>query len=151
MKAQEMRQFAQQYVDALNSGDPDKIESFFAPGAVSVSVRGKEQQMDRAARREYHTDYRRAFPDAHMTIEDTTVDADKGSIAFQWKVVGTHKGGFMGMGPTNKKLEIRGNSVLEVQNGKITKETSYSDTAALMRQLGMKAPSAPAGPEARKP
>lgn len=151
MTGQDMRKLVKDYIAAINSGDLDAIEKFFAPRAKSISVRGKDQAMGPAERRQYHQNLRAAFPDGHMTAQNIVVDAEKGTTSFEWKVVGTHKGGFMGVAPTNKKIEARGSSTLTIQDGLIAEETSYSDTASLMRQLGLQAPPAVAGPASKQP
>ena len=132
----EFERFIEQYVEALNSQDVEAIEGFHSANSVSLAIRATNQEMHEAGRRQYHEAYSRAFPDAHMTIEGMVIDCDTGGATFQWCVRGTQKGAFMGFKASGRKAEVYGCSVLEIQDGKIYRETSYSDSGALMRQLG---------------
>lgn len=153
IRAQEMRQFVEKYVEVLNALDLDALEKFHTDDSVSVAVRVMERRMDRGGLRQYQEEYRHAFPDGRLTVENIIVDADRNHVAFQWVARATHKGNFMGIEPTNKQAEVRGCTVLEMRDGKIAYETSYSDTAALMRQLGLLPPNMLGGgkPEGGKP
>lgn len=136
MNKKELEQFVEKYVAALNSQDVEAIEGFHSADSVSLAIRAMNQKMQKAERRQYHEAYNRAFPDAHMSIEGTVIDAETGRAAFQWRVRGTQKGAFMGLKASGREAEVHGCSVLEIRDGKIYSETSYSDSGALMRQLG---------------
>lgn len=75
------------------------------------------------------------FPDLRWTIEDTIAEKDK--VAVIWSFTGTHKGEFMGISATNKKVSIDGITVHEIANGKIMDSYVNWDTWGLMQQLGV--------------
>jgi steroid delta-isomerase-like uncharacterized protein len=75
------------------------------------------------------------FPDLRWTIEDTITEKDK--VAVVWSFTGTHKGEFMGISATNKKVSIDGITVHEIANGKIMDSYVNWDTWGLMQQLGV--------------
>jgi predicted ester cyclase len=75
-----------------------------------------------------------AFPDTHMTIEDLIVEGDK--VVGRYTMTGTHKGAYMGIPPTNKKLTM---SVIEIDRfvgGKCVESWLKADTLGMMQQLG---------------
>src|ERR1700674_3972198 len=47
-----------------------------------------------------------AYPDLHWAIEDTIAEKDK--VVACWTISGTHKGSYMGVPATNKKVSVGG-------------------------------------------
>ncbi len=83
------------------------------------------------------------FPDLHWTIEDIIVEKDK--VVACWTLSGTHKGEYMGIPATNKKVSVDGMTIHHLSNGKIMDSYSIWDALGLMEQLG--AVSTPGGPK----
>jgi steroid delta-isomerase-like uncharacterized protein len=83
----------------------------------------------------YITAVRAAFPDLHFTIEDQVAERDK--IISVWTMTGTHKGEFMGIAPTDKKIRLQGTSMACVDEGKMMFCQTYWDRLFLMQQLGV--------------
>jgi steroid delta-isomerase-like uncharacterized protein len=51
---------------------------------------------------------------------------------------GTHEGNFPGIPATGNHISsVRGTTVLELEAGKIRRESDYWDAATLMRQVGL--------------
>lgn len=75
------------------------------------------------------------FPDLHWTIEDTVTEKDK--VVVVWNFTGTHKGEFMGVPPTNRKVSTDGITIHELANGKIMDSYVNWDIWGLMQQLGV--------------
>lgn len=48
-----------------------------------------------ARAKQYMSEFCDAFPDNHVTIDDTVVEGDK--VAVRYTLTGTHKGEFMGI------------------------------------------------------
>jgi len=76
-----------------------------------------------------------AFPDLRFTVEDTVAEKDK--LVASWTISGTHKGEFMEIRPTNKKVSIEGITIHYIANGKIIDSNISWDALGLMRQLGV--------------
>jgi steroid delta-isomerase-like uncharacterized protein len=58
--------------------------------------------------------------------------------AIEWVMSGTHKGDFPGIPATGKRFSsVRGTSILELETGKIRRESDYRDAATFMRQVGL--------------
>jgi steroid delta-isomerase-like uncharacterized protein len=75
-----------------------------------------------------------AFPDVHFTIDDMVVEGDK--LAMRSTTTGTHKGAFMGIPATNKKVTLWGIEIVRIVGGKIVEGWERVDTLGLMQQLG---------------
>jgi steroid delta-isomerase-like uncharacterized protein len=79
--------------------------------------------------------YTTAFPDLHITIEDTVSEDDK--LVISWNVSGTHKGDLRGTSPTNKKMSVEGITISRHANGKIQESRVSWDALGMMQQLGV--------------
>lgn len=78
--------------------------------------------------------YLSAFPDLRFVVEDTVAEKDK--FVASWTISGTHKGEFMGVRPTLKKVSIEGITIHYLANGKIIDSNIIWDALGLLRQLG---------------
>ncbi len=58
----------------------------------------------------------------------------------RWTVTGTHQEKLMGIPPTGNRVEIHGCSVDEIHDGKVVRDYTYWNSAALLRQLGVLPP-----------
>ena len=76
-----------------------------------------------------------AFPDLRYTLDDMVVEGNK--VAIRCTVTGTHKGEFMGIPSTNKKIKVQAFAIDRVVDGKIVEEWGIYDTLDLMQQLGV--------------
>ena len=75
------------------------------------------------------------FPDLHFTIDDMVVEGDR--VVVRWTFNGTHKGEFMGVPPTNKKITAWGIEIYRVVDGKFVESWERFDDLGLMQQLGL--------------
>jgi predicted ester cyclase len=75
-----------------------------------------------------------AFPDIHFTLEDTVVEGDK--VAMRITMTGTHKGEYMGIPPTNRKVTLWAIEIDRVVGCKFVEGWTRYDTLGLMQQLG---------------
>lgn len=78
---------------------------------------------------------RKAFPDLHFTIDDTI--AERNEVVIHWTAQGTHKGPFLGMQPTNRKVTVNGTSIHRLEGSKIAEGYTNWNLATMMAQLGV--------------
>ncbi|HEV2399703.1 MAG TPA: ester cyclase [Candidatus Sulfotelmatobacter sp.] len=76
-----------------------------------------------------------AFPDAHWNVEDQIAEGDK--VVSRWSFVGTHRGTFMGIAPTEKQVIMSGICIDRIVDGKIVEEWEEWDTMGMMQALGV--------------
>ncbi len=76
-----------------------------------------------------------AFPDLRFTIEDIVGENEK--LAVSWTISGTHKGEFMGVPATNKKVSVHGITIHHFVNAKIMDSYVSWDAWGMMQQLGV--------------
>ena len=77
----------------------------------------------------------RAFPDLHFTVDDTIAEGEK--LVVCWTITGTHKGEFMEIPATGKKISLEGITIHLIKNGKILDSYARWDALSLMQQLGV--------------
>jgi len=77
-----------------------------------------------------------AFPDMHVTLDDMVAEGDKVATRTTW--TGTHKGEFMGIPPTNRKVTFSLIVIDRFAGGKIVEDHGQWNALDLMRQLGLK-------------
>lgn len=75
-----------------------------------------------------------AYPDLRWTIEDTIAEKDK--VVACWAFSGTHKGDYMGVPATNKKVSVGGITIHHIAGGKIMDSHTNWDVLGMMQQLG---------------
>lgn len=75
------------------------------------------------------------FPDMKWTVHEQIAEGEKVVTRFTW--TGTHKGEFMGIPPTNKRVEVWGLVIDVVRNGLFSESRIIMDTIGLLQQLGV--------------
>jgi predicted ester cyclase len=78
--------------------------------------------------------YRAAFPDVQFAIEDLLGDGDK--VVIRNSFGGTHRGPFMGIAPTGRRVSQEQIHIVRVASGQIVEHWAVRDDLSLMRQLG---------------
>jgi steroid delta-isomerase-like uncharacterized protein len=121
---------------SIDNKDPERVLALFADDCVfedvtfGVVARGKE---------ELRSFVNRAFaavPDFKYGL--TSRFAARQWAAIEWVMSGTHQGDFPGMPATGKRFSsVRGASILELEAGKIRRESDYWDAATFMKQVGL--------------
>ncbi|MBN1692638.1 MAG: ester cyclase [Dehalococcoidales bacterium] len=74
-----------------------------------------------------------AFPDINITIEDMVAEGDKVAALVNWKA--THRGEYMGIPSTGKKIDINVAILIKIANGKWVEFWNVTDIG-LAKQLG---------------
>jgi predicted ester cyclase len=117
--------------EGFNKGNYDALDVLFAPDY-------KEHQFGMSTTLEgFKNDIRwlrTAFPDLHLTIEDSVADGDK--VWIRMVARGTNTGPMMGP-PTNKPMTITVFDTCRFENGKIVEHWGVPDRFAQMAQLGL--------------
>jgi len=75
-----------------------------------------------------------AFPDWHVTVDDLLSEGDK--VIVRATGQGTHRGEFMGIPPTGKRVIVRWIAIYRVRNGKLAEHWQNLDDLGMLKQLG---------------
>ena len=77
---------------------------------------------------------RAAFPDLHWSVEEQLADGDRVLTRFVW--TGTHRGAFLGLPATDRRVSVWGMVIDRLVEGRIKDTRILIDTLGLMTQLG---------------
>jgi len=72
-----------------------------------------------------------AVPDVRFELVNSTVNNEHGTI--EWVFTGTDKGLYK----TGKRFSVRGVSVIDLREGRISRNLDFYDAASIMRQVGL--------------
>lgn len=119
---------------------PQVEKEVLAPGYDRV--RGGNLHLAANARDEDFTHpglyLRKALPDRVDMIERVIADGDRVGLLF--RVTATHTGGFFGVPPGGKRLDVYEIAMLRLANGQMVEGWFMMDEAELLRQMGAKLP-----------
>ena len=113
-------------IDELLSGDFVEYQGYAFGG--EKAIRGRDEW------KKFVNVYFSAFPDIECKIDDMIAEGDK--VVCHWTTTGTHKGEFMGIAPTNRRIKVTGITIHRVVNGKIVEGRANWDVMGLFQQLG---------------
>ena len=75
-----------------------------------------------------------AFPDMKITPVDIIAEKDK--VVARCKFTGTHKGVYMGIAPTGKKVKFESIAIYRFAQGRIVETWGVMDLLGMMQQIG---------------
>ena len=118
----------------LNTGNMGEADEVIAYNAVSHEV-PPEYPPGLDGWKQYFTDFRNAFPDLRFQIMDTIAEGD--TVVCRCLMKGTHRGAFMGIPATGKRINITGVDIARFREGKAVEHWAYYDELGMMQQLGV--------------
>jgi steroid delta-isomerase-like uncharacterized protein len=83
--------------------------------------------------KKYATKFFAAFPDISITVDDMVAEGDKVAVLVNWRA--THKGEYMGIPPTGKKIDITVAMIIKIVGGRWVEFWNVTDIR-LAQQLG---------------
>ena len=105
--------------------DPNMIDHYAQPSSLN-SVE---------AFKKVFSGFIAAFPDLKAVIHNQVAEGDK--VVTHKTFHGTHKGEFMGIPPTGKKIAIELIDIFRIAGGKLVEHWAIADMMSVMQQLGV--------------
>jgi steroid delta-isomerase-like uncharacterized protein len=118
--------------EVLNGGQIDLLAELVASDHVGHDPLG--DHYGREGLRIVVTEYRVAFPDLCVTVEDLVSEGDR--VVHRFTLRGTHAGQFMGIPPTERVVTAAGIAIDRFADGKVAESWVSLDALNLLRQLG---------------
>lgn len=120
---------------AWNEGDLAGLDDFVDVNMVrQAPASGGAGANNLAELKQVITNFRTAFPDCKITIDEIFFQSDRSFSRWTFEGTNTGPGNFP---PTGKAVKFSGASFSRIQEGKLTEEIVYYDALDMMVQLGL--------------
>jgi steroid delta-isomerase-like uncharacterized protein len=120
--------------EAFNRGDVGVLDELVAEDFVEHDPMPGTSP-DREGFKAMIRGLREAFPDFHTEVEDQIVAGDK--VVERWSCTGTQEGEFMGLPPSNRRVEIHGMDISRLADGRLVEHWTQVDMMSTLQQLGV--------------
>jgi steroid delta-isomerase-like uncharacterized protein len=127
---------ARAYFTAIGERDREAQMKWYAPDGRGRMSGLLAEPTPREQVREFFIELFDAFPDFAFEVLDLVADGDIAVV--RWHATGTFSGpgGFQGLAPNGRSLDVEGIDMVWVREGKIERIEAYVDGATVSRQLG---------------
>ncbi len=109
----------------------EAIFEMLGPGAVGHTEHGVTVGPEPFAR--LHAAFLTAFPDLTLVVEDVVAEGDK--VAVRWSISGTHRGDFLGVAATGRRIQAQGTTWHRYEGGRLVEGWDCWNAEGLLRQL----------------
>jgi len=130
MSIKENKALVRRVVELWNKRDMEAFFELCAPGYVEHLPTG---DISLEQLKHYAPKFFAAFPDIIITIQDMVAERDKVAVIVNWRA--THKGEYMGIPATGKKIDITVAMIIKIIGGKWVEFWNVTDIR-LAQQLG---------------
>ena len=125
---EENKAIVRSFIEAYNNRSLDFLD-FVAPDYID-----HEKNIGRDGLKQLFAMGLTAFPDWHESIEDIIAEEDKVWVRLTY--TGTHRGEFMGLTPTGKKITSKAVDIYRIVNGKLSEYWNVTDNVNIFKQVG---------------
>ena len=127
--------FAHQWFEEVwNQDNLAAIDRLAHPDAEAFGFPNPESISGRDGFKEAARQFRSAFSDIHVHIDDVITEGDK--MAVRWTAHMKHTGTGLGIAPTGESATLHGMSFLEMRDGLLLRGWNAFDLATTMNRLG---------------
>jgi steroid delta-isomerase-like uncharacterized protein len=134
---QRLERVLDQWALAWSSNDVERLLPLFTDSVVYEDVTLGAVNHGTNALRDFATGTFSAFADLKFELKSRFVAADGKSGAMEWIWRGRQTKDFPNLPATNKLFEVRGVTVVEFTDAKISRNSDYWDLATYMKQVGL--------------
>lgn len=122
------------FEEVWNKGRMSAIDEMAAANVVGHGQAQHGVDIGFKELRPFVENVRQAFPDMFITIHQT-VEQDENVVA-RWTATMTHRGEFVGIAATGRRVTVTGTTMLRIVNDKIVEAWDNWDQLGLLVQLG---------------
>lgn len=121
------------YEEFVSTGNVEQLHEVISPGyRETLDVTGKLRGIDAA--QQHVLGVRQTFPDLQITVGRQIAEGDW--VVTEVTARGTHRGSWMDIAPTGKRLQIHGVNVDRVENGRITEHGGAANMLEPLLEIG---------------
>ncbi len=136
MSAEENKALVRRFIEeVINEGNMATVDELVDPDWVDHDPNSPEEIRGIGGSKQFYGDFRSAFPDIQVTIEEQVAEGDK--VVTLWTVRGTHQGELVGMPASSNQATIKGMSMDRISGGKFVETWDMYDALGMMQQLGV--------------
>ena len=132
MNAETNKIIIKQYYSAFNKGGDVPFEKYFSSDFVDHNGYPDQIKGPDGVREGYKI-WSKAFPDNHAELAEIVAENDK--VVVRTIATGTHRGEFMGIAPTGKRVRVEGISIYRMNEGMICERWGLTEGEKLIRSL----------------
>ncbi|MFW6204426.1 MAG: ester cyclase [Actinomycetota bacterium] len=121
--------------EVYNKGDFAAMDEVVSEDFVSHDPTAPEPVRGREGLRAYVEMLRTAFPNIHLRIDDMI--AEGGKVAVRWTATGRHEGEMLGIPATGRDVQVTGQTIGRVEDGRSAEDWVSWDALGMLRQLGV--------------
>lgn len=120
--------------EIINNGNLDyfNVDSFDKDIIIHMSP---ENVVGIDATKDFYNNYLTGFSEIEFTMKSVFGQGDK--LVKHWNFKGKHTGDFFGIPATGNSVDLNGNTLVKMKNGKIAEEQDFMDNMLFMTQLGL--------------
>jgi len=122
------------YDEVWNKRKIDLVAELISPSHALVDPFVSGSQVGPELYRRRIQELTASFPDLRFTLDDLIAEKDK--VVAAWVISATHKGEFMSIPATGKKISVEGITIHYIRDGKILDSNARWDSMGLLRQIG---------------
>jgi steroid delta-isomerase-like uncharacterized protein len=124
------------FEEVWNKGRAEAIDEMAAPDIIAYGlVDARGQQIAGVQKfKEFWSQFRDAFPDIHIEVEDALTDGDKEIVRCTAR--GTHRGTGLGLTATDKPVQFSGMVIARIKDGRLVEAWNSWDFLNLYQQIG---------------
>ena len=133
MSLEENKAIVRGVIEAENERNYALFDEFLAPDFVNNQL--TQEFRGREIYKQGSESFIKGFPDFHGTIEDITAEGDK--VWIRYKGTGTHKGEWLGLAPTGRKITMNSLAIYRIVDTKVVEMTVVKDLLDFFKQIGV--------------
>jgi len=118
-----------------SSQEVDKLLDLFTDDVIYEDAALGVVNHGKAELREFAMNFFSSTPDVKLELASRFVAGNLGSM--EWIMTGTDTGDTPARPATGNSFSVRGATIVELEGGKIKRNTDYWDTATYLKQLGL--------------
>jgi steroid delta-isomerase-like uncharacterized protein len=131
----DLSDYVQMINQSCNLHDMEGVVRFYSPHCIAEDIGQATAYRGHEGLRAMLSVYWNAFPDLKFEVTDTVIQDSR--LAIAWLAQGTHQGTIMNIPPTAHRVEVRGVSIIDIQEGLIVRGQYIWDLAGMLRHMGL--------------
>lgn len=129
----EPKEIYRRIIEAISRDDLDALERLFAPDVVDHNpIPGQVPGLE--GFKQWMASARASFPDLQGSVEDVIAEGDWVAARMTWH--GTHEGDFLGVPPTNKRVDMTAFHHVRFEGGRAAEWWGTADVFGALQQVG---------------